>query len=737
MNFNKKENDSNKKIPINLKRSIKIFYQYNPELINTIYNLLVYEQSILEKDEKLKKKWLDVKTIVKEVFLNDKVVNVLKLSTGAGKSATLVQYILKILRYTREFISENGEKWGIAFLGQQYKQGVNEIENQIRNFATTYPVDYLVLEGKNRICFRRYDPLIEMGYKIGLSFNYLCRNCKYYNSSCPYFCKVRKVLPPQQVNLLLTVSHQLNSFIPYWLEKLDKAIIIIDEDFEDAIKIDLKIYKNTLDQHIYFLKKIFGKENKKIYPNPDLLSGFDLLLDFLELLRKFIIEGIDYDSLKDELDFLEENLDRESIDKLNDEGWKVLKKIYNQPENKENKEKHIPFSKFYLYSIFTFIKNYAFMKKHTPTTIDEWIRKSILRLKIKKKNDEEPTQYKLGMLFYDYKSIITLLDTGKIVKLFINDATASALQLKFLFGDRLNVYEKEMISNDFTIYQLKVKQRRRNRYGRKYSYYTQSSLQRFPTLNRLKELVEWYLYAHPEIELDNHLFVSRDAKVRINLREEHPSTQLWEYIARELDGTLEHKDLFINGKEIKHWFILLKDGKEIPLEKYPLIGMNDYENFKSVIIFGSADVSDGVVTRQAVLKGTDPIKNCEESVRTKIKQAVGRILRGVEKRYGLQLNGCDLGFEGVENVKVIKMNYKEMITYFKELGNNKRGITNDFDEPLKDFLAKHDNQITIKECRELYGISYYIAKRKLDELVANKKLNIKIVGSQHQAVYYI
>ncbi len=723
-----------------------IAYDYDKELINKIHKKILKEQKSLNVDEKLKKKWNVVNSICKDVYSNNEIVNLLKLSSGAGKTSKTIQYVLNIIRYTMGFMTSftmEKNQTAIVLLGQQYKHGVNEFKIQIEKFAQV-PINYLVLEGKGRSCLHRFDPLMKIGEKIGLSIDYLCKKCEHKDSSCPYFCKIRELFPPPRVSLCLTVSHQINKFIPIWLTKLGNLIIVIDEDFENAIKTNTKIYLSTLEKNITFLENVIKKEEKKKEPKILYLADFDMLLEFLNLLKKGIIDGLDYKKVKDTLDYLEECLDGKSINNLNAKVWKILEKFEKKTEQLDNidtKPIILPFKRFYFYRILSFIKNYSFMKRSNPANIDKWLEKTILRLKvkIKKKKIEDKTkkkkvedttpQYCLGMLYYDFHSIIEMLDTGKVLKLIINDATASVLKLQKIFGDRLFVYNRHLVSNNLTIYQLK--QKRRGKYNREYAYYPQTSIQRYSTLRWLKEDVKAFFYAFPEIE--QHLFVSRDIKIRTKTSDDQPTTRLWNYLAEELNGT------FVGDEELKKWFISLEKEKIISLEKYPLAGTNDYENYKSVILFGTPDISSGVIERESTLFDIDPIKYRREHPKTDMNQAMGRIMRGTEDKVCLELSGLNLGYHNVENVKVITFkNHKELQTYFKELGDKKRNVLTQTEfEKIKDFLNKNKNQITINDYMELFGTSYYISKNKLDTYVINKMIKIKTVGSSHKGVYYI
>ncbi|MFX1569827.1 MAG: hypothetical protein ACFFCV_15855 [Promethearchaeota archaeon] len=696
-----------------------VAYHYNDDLINKIHKKILNEQKSLDVPERLKKQWMEVNFIYKDIFLNDKIINLVKLSTGAGKTANIIQWILNIIRYTIDFMVEK-ERTAIVLLGQQYEQGVKEFERQIEKFAQV-PLNYLIFEGKGRTCLRRIDPLVECAEKIGLSIDYLCRKCEHRDNMCPYFCKIRELFPPSYVSLCLTVSHQINKFIPIWLTRLDRMVLVIDEDFENAIKTNNKIYLSTLNKNITFLEKvIMDLELKKTSKTIFYLADFEMLLEFLNLLKEGIINELDYKKIKDILDCMEDcfDVDGESINILNTQAWKILEKNEKrnrQLENKNIRPNSFPFKRFYFYHILSFIRNYFYMKKTDPTNIDNWLEKVILRVKFKNKNPDDNTpQYRIGMLYYDFHSIVEMLDTEKIIKLIINDATASILKLQKIFGDRLQIYKKNMVSNNLTIYKLEYPHKRKGGFNRKFAYYPKASIQRYSTLKRLKEDMEAYIYAFPEI--GQHLFVSRDMKVRTKPSDEQPNTRLWKYIKKTNDN--------------------------LTCVRYPLAGTNEYENFNSTILFGTPDIPSGHINRESTFFSINPDEYREEKAQTEMSQAMGRMMRGINDKFCLELSGLDLGYNNVENVKVITFrNHRELQSYFKEIGDKKRGITKELDKRLKDFLTEH-HQITIDDCMELYNISYYIAKKKLDNYVRNKNLKIKTIipskkGGKPKSIYYL
>lgn len=671
-----------------------------PALINKIYQQILKDQKNATESEKLLKMWSEVNKTYRNVFLNDKKVNLVKISTGAGKTANIIQWILYFLRYTMDF-KLTPQKIGIALLGQQYQQGVEEFQKQIEKFSNAeFPVNFIKFEGKNKLCLYKNYPIFKKGEEIGLSFSSKCKNCDKYDSDCPFYCNCRNLNPPTDNCLCLTVSHQLNKYIPIWLKRLDKMIIIIDENFETAIKINEKIAPSHIKGNIRFIKKIIKSENKRKSPDVLFIDDIEVFLDILLALKEGIDKEIDYKRLREALE-MSIYLERDVINRLEDRAWKILEKADEEGKNPY-------FKKFLFYHILSLVKNYHYgYDKLNKEQVEIWLKRAIFTVKNIKENKTH-----LSMVFFDYYGISALRNNDKIIKIIINDATASVEKLKSFFGEELIIYEKTFYSCPITIKQLKKKWK--GKYGREHSYYPQSSLKQIPTLKLLIGVINAYMYAFPEIK--KHLILSRNFSV--NTKEQ--VILIKDYLKANLVG-------------------------EFVWAYYPLAGTNEYEKFQSVIVLGTPDLSDGVIKRESDLMWLNtfnPDTYREETALNTILQGIGRIFRGEIHKYVLMLTGIDLNTEGVELDTFPEQ--KTLIQYLTEIGDKKRNKAKetDFDKITKFMDSNGNKEITIKECMELFEISYKMAKKELNYLIAKKMLKIKLIvpsakGGRPQAVYYL
>lgn len=665
-----------------------IAYNYGVDLINKVYENIRIDQENTKVDRKLKENWHEVNKIFRDVFLSKEIAHVLRLPTGTGKTANITQWIQYIAYYTLGFKTEGID--GIVLLAQEYENGINELERQIEKF-NKFGLKHIKLEGKSRICKMKNDPLVKTALEANLALNYMCNKD---NGSCKVDCELyQKYTELFKGGFLVSVHHQLNKFLPIFLQKLNKIILIIDENFETAIKSYFTIGLDDLSRNIEFLERVLKKKVKYrtiVVKTTKKRKGFtykreikniffhkenvELLFEFLSLLYKGITKELDYEELEtfiEILDFLDA-----TISTLNNEGW-------HEFETGEVK----PFSKFLFYELNSFIKNYQFQKRTNPKNLKTWLEKAIMRMR-----NKESGKYYLSFMFFDLAGIYDLIKQGKIDKIIINDATANIPILEKILGLQIVDHYKGLYSNEIEIHQLKQEIK-----GIKgdYAKYPKSSINRPSTLKLLYGDVKASINAFSEME--EYLFVSR--KMDLN----HYRMSLKQYIT-PISTKFKYED-------------------------YPLNSTNKYENCNLVLIFGTPEVSKYNNEREAGLLGFKPEEYRKRCRKIKIKQAMGRIFRGTDKKIVILLTGVDLGLD-------LPINYyyshKEFVSAMNKIAQAQAQKT--IVEKMTDFLQKNE-YITSDEYAKIYSISPQYASKKLKIFEKKGILKVKTVERGRKLFY--
>ncbi len=712
-----------------LKKKIETFFNFGEKLNKIIFDKIRYDQLHSGASSEEIIKWLKVNTIYHNVFNSDKKFHVIELPTGAGKTANFVQWLLHFIEYTANLKLEGIDS--IIILAPNYDNAIDEITNQIKKFVK-FNTDVIILEGKWRTCIYNpknpknknnpdIDKSISKAIETGLSIKTICEkddgeckeNCKYYND-------INNIKSKNGIKFVITTQHQLTKTLPILMKDLKEILIVIDENFEDAIRTDFNISLNEITDNIKFLKefiknepvegdlitvkryyrKKYKRKNKKtnktiIIPGKWIKSSsykrkftmdqytiadLGCLLDLFEFLKKSIEDGIDYDKLKRFIiDILEFN---ETLTLLNRRAWFVYKK---------NNE--LPLKSFLFYKIKDYIDNYLFQKYEKSNNLNNWLKNSIVRI------DNTTTNSKyLSFKYFEQSKVERVVNSDKIIKILNTDATANIKDIEILFNHKVEQhYLAGLYSNTFYVYQIKQKSQ-----GGIYPYalFSKRTMNSYTSFNKLKEDIKETIDVFPDI--DNIVLLSMEMEIR------HYRTDLWEYLKR-----------YVSPKLV--------------CEPFGLASTNRYENNVVAIALGTPLISSSDNEREARLLGRDPIERGLEKASNKMKQGLGRLFRKIHDVYLFILSGLDLKFDF--DIKEI-FKYQELrggrirnrsahynwVRTMRKLKKERKEETEN--RKLINFIKKN-NRITVKECSLFINKSEVIAKNTLIKLVNKGILDYK------------
>jgi len=710
-------------------------YIYDKKLINKIYRLIIKDQKKLKESPILKNQWQTITKLYRDILLSEEKYHIVRLPTGAGKTAGIIQWLIYIMKLTGNLSTQGLD--GIVLLGQEYENNVDEFERQIEKF-TKEPVSYVRLEGKWRNCCnnpksetyktRIGTELIESGIQIGLPINYICENCPYKNTECEYYENTSEILDKYGTKFWMGVSHQLNKFLLIFLKKAESVLLVIDENFENSIKNSFRLNIEMINENREFLQKVYhyllkedkikisgytriskktGKETKiEPYdrtkkPDPFLLCDLFYLFKLLRLLKKKINGRINLKELKDTLEIFESDNEK-LLAELIRVAW-IL-----------NNKKELKLSRFIYFDLLNLIQNYVHKKKIDPKNLDKWLNSAIVRIE---KKEQEESHYKneegngkkqlnpyLSFVYYDVAEIYKLNEEGRIAKLIINDATASKRRIESLLGIKLKIHEKNLTANEIEYHQLKIKVNNPRNPTQEYAWYYMKSLKVPSTIRNLYQDIKAIVDAFPEKA--QILLISRKSE---NIYLKHYGMYLWDYLK------------LISPKLI--------------FESYPLTSTNVYENIDVVIELGTPVLAEYVVERESNLLNENPEAIRQEYPRNSMLQGMGRIFRGTNKKYVFILSGIDLE---LKNPIINHNSHKELRKYMNEMAKRK-AKSRIKDNKLKiiyAFLETHKNQITSDKYARMFKVSVRTARYKLKQYQNLGKLKSKSIGSAHKLVYY-
>ena len=409
-----------------------------------------------------------------------------------------------------------------------------------------------------------------------------------------------------------------------------------------------------------------------------------LLETFIQSMFKHLTE-LNYSIIGDILDNIDDSkgTDNAYLEKLNDQAFKYIKN-----------GKIAPF-KFIFGGICNFIDNYEELLSSNYEDIDNWMRASFY----KKQNN-----YEITFLYYDKCKLSGLFNRDNLTKLIINDATANKVELGYLIGDKEPVIEhnEDWMYENCEFHQLN--KRINSKKDRMYAHYPKTSFKFEKTF--------FYLMGDLKAILERH----KNEQVLV--------------VARDIKG----KNIKFNGGIDLSDYIYTLGYNNVIFEDYPLKGTNAYSDVNVVVILGRPELPASVIKRQSTLIGMEHDDYRKIYSTRSMIQAIGRILRGINRKYVYILTGFDL-----ELNRPIK-SYKSHTDLKNSLLAETKTIEKEKLEKLRyNIILKHIKKnkfVTIKCCEDLFKISNYKASMILKSFEKCGKLKSKKI-ERGKFVFYI
>lgn len=713
------------------------FFHFNKKLNKIIYDRIRYDQLNSGASSEEIIKWLKVNTEYFNAFNSDKKFHVFILPTGAGKTANFVQWVLYIIKHTANLKMRGIDS--IIILAPNYGNAIDEIKQQIKKFDK-FNTKYIILEGKWRTCIYNpknnpnVDKSISIALETGMSIKTICEKddgaCR-KSGDCKFYNDLNNIKSEYGIKFIITTQHQLTKAIPL-MKNLKKILIIIDENFENAIRTDFDISLNELADNINFLKefiknepmegdlitvpryyrKEYTRRNKKTNKITTIsgkwidaylyrrkytmdqytIADLECLLNLFVFLHNSIDKGIDYNKLENKMNDILKFSD--TLNLLNRRAWFVYKK-----------KNELPLKSFLFYNIKNYIDEYIFQKYNKTDNLNNWLKNSIVRI------DNTTTNSKyLAFKYFEQSKVERVVNSDKIIKILNTDATASIKDIEILFNHKAEQhYVAKLYSNTFYAYQLKQESQ-----GGIYPYalFPKRTINSLTSFNLLKKDIKGIVDAFDDI--DNILLISREMIVR------QYRMDLWKYLKQ-----------YVSPKLV--------------CEKYGLGSTNRYKDYIVVIALGTPLISSSDNEREAGLLGRDPIERGLEKAINTMKQGLGRLYRGTHDVYLFILSGLDLklDFPVKEIFKYQILNrdkienrsaHDNLIRIIKELKEERnKEIEN---RKIIDFIQKNNNQITSKEYVLIINKSIRTASERLNKFVDEGIIHCRI-EAKGKRIFYI
>lgn len=661
---------------------IELTYIYVKKLINRI-----------SAEKTLKLRWSKLNQKYKKAFLDNERIHLFRTCTGSGKTVTSVLWVKFIVQLSRKIE-------GFVILSAEYEHGTNEIERLLMNYGNR--MDYIRFEGKNRLCKELKTPINKRGITIeylmknGISIMPFCENVCLSRSTCVYMGNCETVIAPIErggIKNWIGVQHQLGNFLPIYLHHVGDIILVIDEDFTDAIKSHFIIGIPLIRKCKQFLKMVLEKEKIKLKD-----IGYNVFVtELLSLFEEFdrgiydIGKEMDYDTICEMFDKIGEakGLGRTYLDNINKCAYKYVKKELIQP------------FRFIFSNICSFIDNYALEMLYDYEIedghLEEWIRSAFYK---------KQEKMELTFLYYDKYVLIKLFGKENVRKIIINDATADKLILSYIIGDLEPIIEH---NEDWIYENCEIRQLRKQVYddrirATRYALYPKSSFYHEATFNFLIKDLFAILDRHPK---ETILVVARDIKPELIK--------------------------FALGYSLSEYIYNLK-GTRIIFEEYPLSATNIYSDINIVVLLGRPDLPRAVIKRQGDLMGISPEIYRDLYTRNQMQQAMGRIFRGTKEKFVYILSGFNVKIKSKTIVykshSDLQKSLKEEIVKIKEAILKKKNIK---------LIKLHINKkkfLTNLECQKLFSITEYKATKMLSNLIKEKLLTTKR-GKHNKILYFL
>jgi len=663
---------------LSYKEAVELSYQYVKK------EILSQNSTVFEK-----KRWLILNKKYRKAFLSNKRIHMFKTCTGSGKSVTSVLWAKCMQRLCNKID-------GFVVLSTEYENGTDEIERILNRYG--FNTNYVRFEGKGKICLERDTKINDNGVKVGdlidsqISITGYCEEaCERYGS-CKYYHNCKKIISHVEkggIKNWIGVQHQIGAILPIYLMHTGETILIIDEDFTDSLKNQFTYGVPQLRQNKMFLDLLFDELKKKKAEEKPL---FEFVRQFLILIETFlkdlytfmtppsyekILETIEtMDLLKGYDDYLLRQLERKAYEYIRDKKMK-------------------PF-KFMFCDVCNFIDNYSLECALENKNLENWFRSALIK---------NQRRFHMSLLYYDKFMFRMMLKNQNIVKILINDATSERDVISFLLPD----FEKILEHNENWIYEnckfYQLKKTINNKDPKKqHAMYPKSSFLYKNTFHFLMNDVKSILERHKE------------QKVLI--------------VAREI----EKKEIPFAMMSLSDYISTLGYGN-YKFADYPLAGTNEYAEFDVCIILGKPELPQAVLKRQSSLINMEQEKYRDMYSKNMITQGMGRIFRGSKKKYVYLLTGFDVGIKS--DIKTFKSHTEFQDSMKKIVKNREEKIEkNGWKKKVIFYLEKNNNEIDVKNCEKILGVSYYKSSNFLNFLNTNGVLKVKI-EERGKKIYFI
>ncbi len=687
-------------IILSKEEAIELTYIYIKKLIKEI------KASKKEKD-----RWLKLNDEYRKAFLSIPRIHLFKTNTGSGKTVTSVMWI--------KFLTKLSSKIeGFVVLSPEYEHGTEEVEKIIKKFGQHYKhnEDYVKIEGQKRLCKELKTQINDVGVTIGdllgngISITEFCENeCSIYNV-CNYIGNRKTILASKDkggIKNWIGVHRQISYIIPIFLINVGDILVIIDENFTNAIKEHYEYNVPLLRNNVEFLTEMLKELKSDVDKNYRyFLEDFKKLLEiFMQTIYK--VKQPDYELINDILDNINttKGTDNAYIEMLNEQAYKLIKKGGIKP------------FKFIFSEICNYIDNYSnFLRSYKEEgnyeEVYNWLKACFYRKK-----------FQISFLYYDKYKLGLIMGKDNLIKLIINDATANKYTLEYLLEDKEPVVEhiEEWEYENAEYHQLKKRVNynpRKEDIGKnkEYAYYPKSSF--------LFKKTFFYLINNLKVILEKH----KDEQVLVVAREIGKKKNELNKL-KHINGGIKLSDYILSNAVNKYDNVLFDD--------YPLSGTNKYSDINVIVILGRPELPKAVINRESTLIRKDPEKFRNEFSRSSIIQAIGRIMRGNNHKYVYLLTGFSLepDLKLKKPIKTYKSHtdFQNSLLAEIKITNKKKEKENKINVLLK--YIKKNKFITSKKYAEIHSFSPEYARKKLNQLVKKGFIKFRRVEKGKKRFY--
>ncbi|MFW9951251.1 MAG: hypothetical protein ACFFKA_14120 [Candidatus Thorarchaeota archaeon] len=623
-----------------------------------------------KEEQHLKIRYLKQNDEQKKVYLSKKRTHLFRTCTGSGKTVTSIIWA--------KYLSKLCEKIeGFVVLSAEYKHGTDEVEKIIIKHGTK--VDYVYFKGKNKLCTQLETIINKKGTKIedlmknNISTKSFCDNeCNDYGC-CEYQGNCKTVIAPIEeggIKNWIGVQHQMRAFLPIYMYHADGDIIlIIDENFNDAIKEHFIYNSDILNKNLTFIDILLNEENNE---NEEFKEFLNELKKLLILLLEPLLnpsKELNYESIIDVLDDID-NKNNGYIELINHKAYELIKKSKLKP------------FKFIFSQLENFIDNYSEqIEKAKDGTGLEWLKSTFYRKNYKRKEDKQDN-YQITFLYYDIYKLTTLFNRENLVKIIINDATADKISLNYIISEPIEEHYEDWMYENCEFHQL----RKPSPSSNPYALYPKKSFLFKPTFDQLMNNLKAILKKH------------KDEPVLV--------------LAREID----REDLkYVNEGYSLSTHIQTLGHPNVIFEQFPLKGTNEYSDVNVLVVLMKPELPPAVVKRQAISLGMNPKIYRMLYSRTEIIQGIGRIFRGNEHKTIYIFPAVDL-----PQFDKSKFTFYKSHTELRNYLNNEKPKS----QKIVEYLEKNKT-ITSKQYAKIYGVSERYARDKLNLFVEKGILKVR------------